>query len=135
MHCFFLFGFFDYIISRKREKCNPYLRGILPRTKKGYIGGRARAGEAVLCIRRPLIGQSQDVIGGGLIKPCQRDQAGERQLPLLGFVLGICVLLDVQIPCNLCLREIVVFSQISDSHIGPLFRFCIIIIPHLELRY
>ena len=51
-------------------------------------------------VRERIVGQAEQIIGGGLIKFCKRHQNVDRELALAVFVLGIGVLPDVQILGN-----------------------------------
>lgn len=63
-----------------------------------------------------LVGQFQDVVGGGVEIACQSDQGFNRQLTCTCFVLRVGVLPDVKVIRQCPLRQIIVLAKFLKTY-------------------
>ena len=63
-----------------------------------------------------IVGQSEDVVCGGMIEKRKTNEERCGNLPFSGFVKGIGILRNIQIGCNILLCIAVLFSERSYSH-------------------
>ena len=97
---------------------------------------RSSAGGAALCmpllrIRRPLLREPHKIIHARVVKPRQPNEHIAWDIPFSCLVIGIADLRAAQIVGQTLLRQIAVFSQVSNApihftflHPGSMFRFC-----------
>ena len=75
----------------------------------------------LLRIRRPLLGESHEIIHARVVKPRQPNEHVARDVPFSGLVVGIADLRAAQIVCQAFLRQIAVFSglECADTFYFP----------------
>lgn len=64
-----------------------------------------------------FIGSAEEVVDGNTVKVGDLDEGFGGDVACAGFVMAVTALGTVQNICHLLLREVFVFSEISDSYI------------------
>ena len=67
-------------------------------------------------MRNRVVGEAEDVVGGGMIKVGKTDEEVERNLAFPGFVAGVGVLGDMKDGGDVFLGIAVAFAEVSDTH-------------------
>ena len=129
---------------RTPSSCKPAMQFSLGGSKGGVslfqkeisLPCPCSAGGAALCmpllrIRRPLLGESHEIIHARVVKPREPNEHIAWDIPFSCLVIGIADLRAAQIVGQTLLRQIAVFSQVSNApihftflHPGAMFRFC-----------